>query len=300
MEDLYKKIVNEKYIGDERNPINQKEIFELASNYSKEIKVKHTNNGIALIIVDAQRDFIDTKKGVLPIKGAVKDIERITRFIFEKLEYISAIYTTFDTHEYNFIFHPFLWRKRNGDEIEPFTEITLDKIIKNEIVPLNKKEQIEYLEKLDSLGKQNIIIWPYHCIYATDGWLLDKQLNNMLLFYERAKENRINKIMKGKEQFSDMYGAVAPEVITNETRFCDMAWVYGLKNYNEIYICGESKDFGVYETVRQLCEMYSNDKNTIKKINVMMNCCSAIFDNDEANKKFEKLSSKYGIKLIEI
>ena len=300
MEDLYKKIVNEKYIGEEKNPIIQKEILELASEYSKQIKVKHNNNGIALIIVDAQRDFVDLKKGSLPIKGAVKDIERLTKFIFEKIEYISDIYTTFDTHEYNFIFHPFLWRTRSGEEVEPFTEITLDKIIKNEIVPVYKKEQMEYLKKLEDQGKQNIIIWPYHCIYATDGWLLDKQLNNMLLFYERSKENRINKIIKGTEQFSDMYGAVKPEVTTQETRFYNMAWIYQLKNYNDIYICGESKDFGVYTTVLQLCEMYSSDKSVTKKIHVMMNCCSAIFDNDEANKKFEKLSSKYGIKLIEI
>lgn len=79
MEDLYKKIVNEKYIGEEKNPIIQKEILELASEYSKQIKVKHNNNGIALIIVDAQRDFVDLKKRIITNKRSCKRYRKIDK-----------------------------------------------------------------------------------------------------------------------------------------------------------------------------------------------------------------------------
>ena len=168
------------------------------------------------------------------------------------------------------------------------------------IIPLYKKEQTSYVKKLKKENMKNLIIWPYHCLYGTDGWLIEKQLNNMLLFFERAKEINIHKIMKGTERFTEMYGAIKPEIVTPETRFFDMAWVYDLKNYKKIYICGEAKDLGLYETVKQICIMYSGDKNITKKINVMMNCGSSIYDDKNINNKYETLSDKYGIKLIEV
>ncbi|WP_300759056.1 nicotinamidase [uncultured Brachyspira sp.] len=298
MKDIYNKIISEKHIGKETNPINQKDILSLAGHYSRNYENK--SNGIGLVIVNVQRDFIDPKKGALPVKGSVKDVKRIIRFIYENLEDIYSIYTAMDTHYYDSIFHPYMWQKPNGEEIEPFTEVTLDKINSNEIIPLYKKEQIAYVKKLKKENMKNLMIWPYHCLYGTDGWLIEKQLNNMLLFFERAKETNVNKIIKGTERFTEMYGAIKPEIVTPETRFFDMAWVYDLKNYKKICICGEAKDLGLYETVKQIYIMYSGDKNITKKINVMMNCGSSIYDNKNINKKYETLSDKYGIKLIEV
>ena len=298
MKDIYNKIISEKHIGKETNPINQKDILSLAAHYSRSNENK--SNGIGLVIVNVQRDFVDPKKGALPVKGAVKDVKRIIRFIYENMEDIYSIYTAMDTHHYDSIFHPYMWRKPNGEEIEPFTEITLEKINSNEIIPLYKKEQTSYVKKLKKENMKNLIIWPYHCLYGTDGWLIEKQLNNMLLFFERAKEINIHKIMKGTERFTEMYGAIKPEIVTPETRFFDMAWVYDLKNYKKIYICGEAKDLGLYETVKQICIMYSGNKNITKKINVMINCGSSIYDNENINNKYEALCDNYGIKLIEV
>ena len=299
MQDIYEKIVSEKHIGKEANPINQYDIFSLASNYARN-NSNNKSNGIGLVIIDIQRDFVDPKRGALPVKGAVKDVQKIIRFIYENLEDIYGIYISMDTHYYDSIFHPYMWKKPNGEDVEPFTEITLEKINKHEIIPLFKKEQIEYVKRLEEETGNKLTIWPYHCLHGTDGWLIEKQLNNMLLFFERAKGTNINKIIKCTERFTEMVGAIRPEVTTSETRFFDMAWIYELKNYKEIYICGESKDWGLYETVYQLCDMYSGDKNITKKINVMMNCCSAVGDNTKANKKYEELSKTYGIKLIEV
>ena len=53
-----------------------------------------------------------------------------------------------------------------------------------------------------------LIIWQYHCIYRTDGWLIEKQLSNMLTFFEVSKKTSIKKIIKGYEtvkQFCEMY-----------------------------------------------------------------------------------------------
>lgn len=300
MSDVYEKIVNEKYIGKEVNPINQSDILHLADIYSKKFNLKTTNNNIALLLVDTQRDFIDPKKGSLPVKGAIKDIKRIINFIYSNLEDISRIYVTMDTHYYDSIFHPYMWKKSNGEDADPFTEVTLDKIYNHEIIPLYKKEQIQYLKKLEKANARNLIIWPYHCIHGTDGWLIEKQLNNILLFYERLREKNIHKIIKGTERLTEMYGAVRPEVVTPETRFFDMAWVYELKNYKYIYVCGEAKDFSLYNTLCQICDVYSSDKNITKKINVMINCSSSIYNTKEIEKKYSQLQKDYGINIIEV
>ena len=114
MQDIYEKIVSEKHIGKEANPINQYDIFSLASNYARN-NSNNKSNGIGLVIIDIQRDFVDPKRGALPVKGAVKDVQKIIRFIYENLEDIYGIYISMDTHYYDSIFHPYMWKKPNGE-----------------------------------------------------------------------------------------------------------------------------------------------------------------------------------------
>lgn len=294
MTDL-KQIINEKYIGKEENPISLNQIYNLASSVNiKNIK----NKNEALLIIDAQRDFIDIEKGALPVKGASEDIKRIIKFIYDNIESLSAIYITMDTHNYDSIFHPFLWKKPNNEYVEPFTEITLEKIESKEIIPVYKDIQTEYVKKLKEQGSQNLIIWTYHCIYGTDGWLIEKQLQNILTFFEVSKRTSIRKIIKGLDKFTEMYGAIKPEV-AGENQYDD-SWVKEIKDYDKIYICGEAKDYCVYETVKQFCEMYKDSKNITEKIYMLNNCCSSIGDKAVCSKKYEELSNIYGIKLINV
>ncbi len=290
-----KNIVNEKYIGKEENPINRNEIYNLASS----VNIKNNDKNEALLIIDAQRDFIDLEKGALAVNGALGDIKRIIKFIYDNIESLSAIYTTMDTHSYDSIFHPFLWKTPNGEYVKPFTEITLEKIENKEVIPVYKDVQTEYVKKLKEQGSQNLIIWSYHCIYATDGWLIEKQLSNILAFFETAKKTSVKKIIKGTDKFTEMYGAIKPEVITNKNQYND-GWVKEIKNYDKIYICGEAKDYCVYETIKQFCEMHKNEKSITEKIYMLNNCSSSIGDKNICHKKYEELSKIYGIKLIEI
>lgn len=297
----YEKIVNEDYVGKEINPIKQQNIYETAYQFSEKLIDSYEDESINLLIVDPQRDFIDTEKGAMPVKGAIEDIKRIIRFIYDNITKISSIYVTLDTHRYDSIFHSIMWHDCNGNFIKPFTEITLDKIKNGEIIPVyDDNIQLDYINKLKSQESQNLMIWPYHCIYSTDGWLIEKQLSNMLLFFEASKRVIVNKILKGQDSFTEMYGVIKPEVITEYTKEYDNSWAYDISNADKIYICGEAKDYCVYETVKQFCEIYNNKIEITKTINVMMNCSSAIGDKNISNKRYENLSKKYGIKLINV
>ena len=289
-----KNIVNEKYIGKEENPINQNEIYNFASS----VNIKNNKNE-ALLIIDAQRDFIDMEKGALAVNGAADDIKRIIKFIYDNIENLSSIYTTIDTHSYDSIFHPFLWKTPNGEYVKPFTEITLEKIENKEVIPFYKDIQTDYVKKLKEQGSQNLIIWTYHCIYGTDGWLIEKQLSNILAFFEASKKTSINKIIKGTDKFTEMYGAIKPEVTMGKNNY-NNDWVKEIKDYEKIFVCGEAKDYCVYETIKQFCEVYKSEKNITEKIYFMNNCSSSIGDKNICKKKYEELANKYGIKLITV
>ena len=161
---ILEKIIDEKYIGKEENPIKIEDILNVA--YSQKInKIKNE----VLLIIDPQRDFIDSKKGSLAVEGAVNDINNIIHFIYDNLESLSNIYITLDTHYYDSIFFQSFW-KNNNDYVSPFTEVTLEKIENKEIIPVVDKDlQIEYVKQLKKQGSKNLTIWPYHCLYATDG-----------------------------------------------------------------------------------------------------------------------------------
>ena len=297
----YEKIVNEDFIGKEVNPINQQDIYKMALEYSNEVIKEFEDESINLLIVDPQRDFIDIEKGALPVKGAINDIKNIIRFIYDNMERLSSIYVTLDTHRYDSIFHSIMWNDFNDKPVAPFTEITLEKILNDEIIPVYDEDiQINYVKALKEKNAQNLMIWPYHCIYATDGWLIDKQLANILLFFEASRRVYVNKILKGQDSFSEMYGVIRPEVPTEYTKNYDTSWVYDIANADKIYICGEAKDYCVYESVKQFCEIYNDDKSITETINIMMNCSSAIGNNKACEQKYEDLSSKYGIKLLNI
>ena len=97
-----------------------------------------------------------------------------------------------------------------------------------------------------------------------------------------------------------MYGAIKPEVITNSKNQYDDSWAKEIKNYDKIFVCGEAKDYCVYETVKQFCEMYKSERNITEKIHFIQNCCSSIGDKDICNKKYKELEDIYGIKLITV
>ena len=122
----------------------------------------------------------------------------------------------------------------------------------------------------------------------------------MLMFFECYKKTNINKIIKGTDSFSEMYGIIRPEVSSEYTKQYDNSWVMDIIKADKKYVCGEAKDYCVYESVKQFTEIYKDNKNALEKVNIMMNCCSDIGDKKISDEKYNKLSKDYGIKLVNI
>lgn len=295
----YEKIIDESKIGEVENHVTINELYKMAESENlppSEIKDNYKKK--ALVIIDYQNDFV-SPKGALPVNGAVDDVKRLTKYIYDHIGEISAIYMTYDSHHYAMIFHPMAWGDAKGTHVGPFTVITKEKVDKGEIVPLmNPPKQLEYLDELEKTGKV-LTIWPYHCIMGTTGWNIENQTMNMVCFYEAVRRKWINKLVKGLYPFSEMYGAIKPEVQNGDGNM-NIAWLKNFNSFDEIEITGEARDFCLYESVKQICEFFENDPITLKKISVLLNASSCIGSESETNAKYDALVQKYGISLKNI
>lgn len=261
--------------------------------------------GDALVIIDPQNDFI-AHNGSLSIKGAIDDTQRLIKHIYNNIYQYDNISVTLDTHYKKSIFFPMAWGYYADEDIT-FRTIKPEDIYsgihilpRGKVIPIMERaeQQVKYVKDITNMGKE-LKIWPYHCIIGTWGHAIENQLSNMLNFYEDFRQIEIARITKGMGIYSEHYGALKPEVnVDGNASIPDyiILWLEELKKFNKINICGQARDYCVYETVKQMCEYYKEHAN---KINVIYNLSSCIGNIDECYDKYQELVDKYSINLCD-
>lgn len=248
----------------------------------------------ALVIIDPQNDFI-ADMGTLKVKGAIDDTKRLIKYIYKNIDAYERISVTLDTHYKNSIFFPMAW---DSSEDIIFKVITEEDINNKSVIPLMEMPEFQkqYVKEITKAGKQ-LTIWPYHCIVGTHGHAIEDQLSQMLEYYEAYRGKEIDRIIKGLGRYSEHYGALKPEVeVANKGSISGVLklWLEDLKCLERIDICGQAKDYCLYETVKQMCEYYG-DKNITSKIHVLYNLSSCIGDWIQCREKYKKLEDDYHI-----
>jgi hypothetical protein len=84
-------------------------------NYSSAITAD-PKNGNALIIVDGNGDFV-IPNGALAVPGAMGDMDRVVRWIYQNLGRIDHIVASMDAHYPIQIFHPAFWIDRKTGQM---------------------------------------------------------------------------------------------------------------------------------------------------------------------------------------
>ena len=82
MNTKYEEIVNVNAIGKAENPISLNEILKKA-NDEQLTPSKQNRERVLFLGIDVQQDFMDN--GALGVPGAHKDVERMTRFIYDNI-----------------------------------------------------------------------------------------------------------------------------------------------------------------------------------------------------------------------
>lgn len=112
-----------------------------------------------------------------------------------------------DTHTPHQIFHPCWWIDENGNNPAPYTPITLADLDSGKyravIYPRQSRDYVEHLEKD---GKKTLCVWSYHCLQGTSGAAFENQFANMIYFHSVAKKAVTQRLVKGQDPLSEMYG----------------------------------------------------------------------------------------------
>ena len=261
--------------------------------------------GVHLLIVDMQVDFCHAD-GALSVPGAREDLQRLIRFILRNAEQISGITCSLDSHLPLQIFHPAWWADRNGEHPPPFTMIGHEDLVDGTWVPLLEPEwSAQYTRSLRRLGRNELTIWPYHCLIGSPGHCLDPDLLTAVLWHSLARGTQPTWWMKGSIPGTEHYSILRPEIPvpghplnTGCRELLDL-----LETSDLIFIAGEAKSHCVLETVEDLVEEYADRPDVLGRVFVLQDCTSSIrhpeIDYEAlANARFAEFCQK-GIHLVD-
>jgi nicotinamidase-related amidase len=296
MKTKFEDIVNVNYIGREENPIKMNDILRMA-NSEQLTPARQNKESVLLIGIDVQQDFMEN--GALGVPNSHKDVENLSKFIYNNIDKISQITISIDTHNPFQIFHPCWWIDENGDNPPPLTAITLADLDSGKWrAVINPIASREYVENLEKQSKKVLVIWTYHCLQGTSGCALENQFVNMVYFHSVAKKSMTLRLVKGQDPLSEMYGIIKPEYDTKN--YINIDFLNKIESFNKIIIAGEAKDFCVYESIKQILEYYQNKPEVTKKIFILEDCCSSVMDTPEQSEiKYTDLKKKYNINIVD-
>lgn len=294
MNTKFEEIVNVNSIGAKENPISLNEILKKA-NDEHLTPSKQSKERVLFLGIDVQQDFMDN--GALGVAGAHGDVERMTRFIYKNMEKISNIAFSLDTHIPQQIFFPYWWIDEKGNNPTSNTPITLADLDSGKwravISPLSSRDYVEHLEKD---GKKTLVVWSYHCLQGTTGCALENQFSNMVYFHSVARKSVVQRLVKGQDPLSEMYGILKPEYDKNG--YINLDFLNKMDKYDKIVIAGEARDYCVYESLKQMLEYHSGNAEVLKKIYVLEDCMSAIGNPADVDKMYADLQSQYKFNIV--
>lgn len=295
MKTKYEEIVNVNAIGKAENPISMNDILKMA-NDEQLTPSKQNKERVLFLGIDVQQDFMDN--GALGVPGAHEDVARMTRFIYDNMDKISNIAVSIDTHIPHQIFHPCWWIDENGNNPAPYTPITLADLDSGKWrAVINPIASRDYVEHLEQEGKKTLCIWSYHCIQGTTGCALENQFSNMVYFHSVAKKTVPQRLVKGQDPLSEMYGIIKPEY--DKKGYVNLDFLNTLEKYDKIIIGGEARSHCCMESIKQILEHYANRPEITKKIYLLNNCMSDIPGFEQATADaFDEFKNKYKVNIV--
>lgn len=291
----YEEIVDVSAIGAAKNTRDLNELLKKANVEALPPATKNKER-VLVIAIDVQQDFMDN--GSLEVQNANKDVERATKFIYDNMDDISQIAVSLDTHNPFQIFFPCWWVGENGNNPDPYTVITLADLDAGKWKPLiNPIASREYVEHLEKDGKKTLVVWPYHCLQGTTGAALENQFANIVYFHSVAKKTMVQRLVKGQDPLSEMYGIIKPEYDTKN--YINIDFLNKIEKFEKVIILGEAKSHCVLESIKQILEYYENNQEVTKKIYILEDCMSVIPGFEQITEDtFNEFKKKYKVNLV--
>jgi nicotinamidase-related amidase len=218
-----------------------------------------------LFIIDPQVDFCNAISGALYVNGAEADMTRLAHMIRRLGSRIDGIHVTLDTHHYVHIAHPIFWKNPAGEHPAPFTIITKADVDEGKWVatePRYRQNAVAYVNALETNGRYNLCIWPYHCLIGSPGHAVIPELYDALVDWEK-RFAVVNYVAKGSNLLTEHYSAIQAEVPdpADASTLVNRDLIDSLFQADLVAIAGEAGSHCVANTVRDLVKEFGHDSH---------------------------------------
>ncbi len=281
---------------------DQQKVFEEAGAWRVKQAIRPAGSDttkVHLLLIDVQKDFC-FPEGSLYVggrsgTGAVEDNDRMARFIYANLPYITDITCTMDTHFPYQIFFPSFWLDESGIAPAPHTVITVDAIREGKVRPNPamafwlcsgnyawlSRQVAFYCEELEKAGKYSLYLWPPHCLLGSDGHALSGVIHEARLFHSFARGSKCWVEVKGGNTLTENYSVLAPEVLMrydgNPLAQRNTNFIKTLLEADAVVIAGQAASHCVKSSIEDLLgEIKSKDEKLARKVYIMRDCMSSV------------------------
>lgn len=187
---------------------------------------------IHLLAIDPQNDFCDLPESwlppdplaaatgarvrpQLPVAGAHADMLRLAGLIGEGAAGLSDITITLDSHAYVGIERTTFWAGADGGAVAPFTTITAAQVRRGEYRPRDATctvRVLAYLDTLEALGRDVLVVWPVHCQVGTWGHAVHAAVRAACNAWEVRRQAGVGHVIKGTNAYTEHYSPLRAEV----------------------------------------------------------------------------------------
>jgi nicotinamidase-related amidase len=218
--------------------------------------------------------------------GAVNDIKRMSRKIYEWLLFITEICLTMDTHTIAQIFHQVFLVDKDGNHPGPYTIITRDDIksgkwmINPGIAYIFDNPKaftflqdylLHYSTTLEDTGKYALNVWPFHAMLGGLGHTIMPILEEAAFFHAITRQSRVDFQIKGGNPLTENFSVLSPEVLVDQNgkpiAQKNKNFIEKLLKFDAVIIGGQAKSHCVAWTIDDLLkEIKARDPLLAKKV----------------------------------
>ena len=267
-----------------------------------------------LLIIDPQNDFCDVPAAyrpfdaltgapvapALPVAGAHADMLRTAQFISAAGSRLGEITVTLDSHHQVDIAHPTFWRRADGGEVLPFTQVTAAQVRAGEFLPRDPvalPRTLAYLDELESRGRYILMVWPVHCEIGSWGHDVHADVRDAYNGWERAQLRNVRKVSKGENPWTEHYSAIQAEVPDPEDEHTQLntALLAALARAELLFVAGEASSHCVRATTEHIVAHLPGGRP--ERIVLLTDCMSPVAGFEAQHQAFLDAMRARGVRL---
>lgn len=260
------------------------------------------NKKVVLLTIDPQVDFC-SPNGSLYVKGAEKDMERLSTMVKRIKGDLDDILVTIDSHHLVSIFHPLWWEDKFGNHPSPFTlimeaDVTGPNPKWRATNPGYRQRSIDYVKTLAINNRYVLCIWPPHCLIGSKGFTVYPELFEAFCDWE-SQFAVVNYVTKGSNMFTEHYSAILADVQDPEDLGTglntDLLTVLQDPSVALIAISGEASSHCVKYTIMDIANNFGEEN--IKKFVYLEDTSSPVSGFESSATDFINEMTKRGMQI---